>query len=144
MGQVESNSDVPPPVDDAPKAQEQPKSIEALIAEATAFGDDENESLDAKAQKALECPCIAELRKGPCGTQFSEAFVCFLKSTAEEKGSDCVNPFVALQNCIKENPDAFSKDVLDEEESDKEEEQQPAQEYKIIPPSWSKEPKQKL
>ena len=86
-----------------------------VYAEAAAFGDDANEvipallgldsiffccsfhshfqwfeffilqSLDAKAQKALECPCIAHLRSGPCGTQFSEAFVCFIKSTAEEK-----------------------------------------------------------
>lgn len=37
------------------------------------------------AQKALECPCIADLRSGPCGFQFSEAFLCFLKSTSEEK-----------------------------------------------------------
>lgn len=43
------------------------------------------QSLDAKAQKALECPCIADLRSGPCGLQFSEAFVCYLKSTVEEK-----------------------------------------------------------
>lgn len=43
------------------------------------------QSLDAKAQKALECPCIADLRNGPCGTSFAEAFLCFLKSTAEEK-----------------------------------------------------------
>lgn len=45
------------------------------------------QSIDAKAQKALECPCIADLRKGSCGSQFSEAFLCFLKSTAEEKVS---------------------------------------------------------
>lgn len=43
------------------------------------------QSLDEKAQKALECPCIGDLRKGPCGNQFSGAFICFLKSTAEEK-----------------------------------------------------------
>ncbi|XP_043694102.1 mitochondrial intermembrane space import and assembly protein 40 homolog [Telopea speciosissima] len=120
----------------------QPTSFEDLLAEAAAFGDDENESLDAKAEKALECPCVAKLRKGPCGDQFSEAFVCFLKSTAEEKGSDCVHPFVALQNCIKENPDAFPKDVLDEDGSKKEEEY--THEYKIIPPNWAKEPKRKL
>lgn len=43
------------------------------------------QSLDAKAEKALECPCIADLRSGPCGVPFSDAFLCFLKSTAEEK-----------------------------------------------------------
>lgn len=61
------------------------------------------------------------------------------------QGSDCVHPFVALQNCIKANPNAFSKDILEEAEEKKEEE--PAQEYKIIPPIWSREsrsPKSKL
>lgn len=43
------------------------------------------QSLEAKAQKALDCPCIAHLRTGPCGTRFSDAFLCFLKSTSEEK-----------------------------------------------------------
>lgn len=45
------------------------------------------QSLDEKAQKALECPCIADLRNGPCGIQFSDAFLCFLKSAAEEQVS---------------------------------------------------------
>ncbi|KAH0457075.1 hypothetical protein IEQ34_014982 [Dendrobium chrysotoxum] len=116
-----------------------PPSMEDLIAEATAEGGDENETLDQKAQRALECPCVADLRKGPCGSQFSEAFVCFIKSTAEEKGSDCVSPFVALQNCIRSNPDAFSKDVLEDEDQEEE-----VQEYKIHPPSWSKEPQSKI
>ncbi|KAK6931786.1 CHCH protein, partial [Dillenia turbinata] len=97
------------------------------------------QSLEAKAQKALDCPCIADLRKGPCGSQFSEAFLCFFKSTAEEKGSDCVNPFVALQNCIKANPNAISKDVLGEDEDEKGEEAKI--EYKVTPPSWSVESK---
>lgn len=62
------------------------------------------------------------------------------------KGSDCVHPFVALQSCIKANPNAFSKDVLDEEEEAEEEErekqkaEEPTQDYRIIPPSWSREP----
>ncbi|XP_057957527.1 mitochondrial intermembrane space import and assembly protein 40 homolog [Malania oleifera] len=123
----------------------QPSTMESLIAEAVAYGNEGNESLDVMAEKALQCPCISDLRNGPCGNQFSDAFVCFLKSTAEEKGSDCVHPFVALQSCIKAHPGAFSKDVLDNEEVEKEEE--PKQEYKIIPPIWSTEsqsPKSKL
>ncbi|KAH7663137.1 mitochondrial intermembrane space import and assembly protein 40 [Dioscorea alata] len=117
-----------------------PTSLEDLIAEATAFGDNnESESLDVKAEKALQCPCVAELRKGPCGTQFSEAFVCFIKSTAEEKGSDCVHPFIALQNCIKANPNAFSADVLEEDSKDVEVEQ-----HRIIPPKWAKESKSNI
>ncbi|KAE9621434.1 hypothetical protein Lalb_Chr01g0013651 [Lupinus albus] len=113
-------------------------SLDSILAEAAAYGnkDQHTESIEAKAQKALECPCVADLRSGACGSQFSEAFLCFLKSTAEEKGSDCVHPFVALQSCIKVNPDAFSKDILGEDES---REVEPIQEYKIIPPTWSKE-----
>ncbi|KAM7268649.1 hypothetical protein ACFE04_010815 [Oxalis oulophora] len=43
-------------------------------------------SLEVKAQKALElCPCIADLRNGACGDQFSATFLCFLKSTTDEK-----------------------------------------------------------
>lgn len=115
-----------------------PPSMESLFAEAAAYGnDDENASLDAKAQKALECPCLADLQKGPCGSQFSGAFLCFLKSTAEEKGSDCVHPFVALQSCIKSNPGAFPKDILEDDRVEKDE--KPTQQYKIIPPVWSVE-----
>lgn len=116
-----------------------PPSMESLLAEAAAFGnEDENLSMEAKAQKALECPCIQNLRSGPCGSQFSEAFLCFLKSTAEEKGSDCVIPFVALQKCIKTNPNAFPKDVLENDEVEREEKKK--EDYKIIPPRWSVEP----
>ncbi|KAI9169955.1 hypothetical protein LWI28_020075 [Acer negundo] len=91
-------------------------SMESLIAEAVAYGDDENEVCS----KSLECPCIADLRSGHVGFSFQRRFFCFLKSTSEEKGSDCVHPFVALQNCIKANPDAFSKEVLEDDEVKKE------------------------
>ncbi|XP_004297701.1 PREDICTED: mitochondrial intermembrane space import and assembly protein 40-A [Fragaria vesca subsp. vesca] len=130
MGQVQSEAaaDVDPQAHGV-------SSINSLISEAAAYGNDATESLDAKAQKALECPCIADLRKGPCGLPFSEAFLCYLKSTVAEKGSDCVHPFVNLQNCIKANPDAFSKEAEDEVKK----EEKMTQDYKIIPPSWSKE-----
>ncbi|CAA3019108.1 mitochondrial intermembrane space import and assembly 40 homolog isoform X2 [Olea europaea subsp. europaea] len=73
------------------------------------------------------------------GTQFSNAYVCFLKSPAEGKGRESVHPFVALQNCIKANPDAFSEDILEDDEVEKEE--KPSQEYSIRPPLWSIESK---
>ncbi|XP_024007400.1 mitochondrial intermembrane space import and assembly protein 40 homolog isoform X2 [Eutrema salsugineum] len=117
-------------------------SVSSCI-EVAAYGEDdnENESLEEKAQRALDCPCVADLRNGPCGSQFTEAFLCFLKSTAEEKGSDCVHPFVALQSCIKANPGAFSKEVLeDKEDTEKKEEQQPVKDHRIIPPLWAKDP----
>ncbi|KAG7551634.1 CHCH domain [Arabidopsis thaliana x Arabidopsis arenosa] len=157
MGQAQSNensiptttttttTNTPPPSANSPRDSEDTlsPSMDSLLAEAAAYGEDdnENESLEAKAQRALDCPCIADLRNGSCGSQFSEAFLCFLKSTAEEKGSDCVHPFVALQSCIKANPDAFSKSVReDEEKTEKKEEEPPVQDHRIIPPLWAKDP----
>ncbi|XP_078442481.1 cox19-like CHCH family protein [Wolffia australiana] len=115
-------------------------SMEALLAEAAAFSTDDNESVEEKVKKALECPCVAGLRAGPCGVQFSDAFACFLRSTSEEKGSDCVNPFIALQDCVKAYPNAFSKDLLGSEESKKEDDVVSAS-FRIIPPSWSRKSK---
>ena len=43
------------------------------------------QSIDEKVQKALECPCVADLKNGPCGGPFVDAFSCFLRSTEEEK-----------------------------------------------------------
>lgn len=43
------------------------------------------QSIDVKVQKALECPCLDDLKKGPCGSPFIVAFSCYLKSTEEEK-----------------------------------------------------------
>ncbi|CAM8897479.1 unnamed protein product [Rhodiola kirilowii] len=113
----------------------QSESMESLISEAMAYKIDENESLDARVEKALECPCVSDLRSGSCGVPFTEAFRCFLKSTTEEKGSDCVSQFIQLQKCIEANPNAFSKDVLGENEETTE--TKGDEEYKIIPPLWS-------
>jgi hypothetical protein len=43
------------------------------------------QSIDVKVQKALDCPCVADLKNGPCGGPFVDAFSCFLRSTEEEK-----------------------------------------------------------
>ncbi|KAD6454365.1 hypothetical protein E3N88_09071 [Mikania micrantha] len=146
MGQDQSKVTDSPVPDSKIEDSSSPPSMESLLAEATSFGnEDENASQEAKAQRALECPCIQNLRSGPCGSQFSEAFLCFMKSNAEEKGSDCVHPFVALQRCIQTNPNAFPNDVLENDEPEAQE--KPPQNYKIIPPRWSVEspnPKPKL
>lgn len=118
-----------------------PSSLEELAAEAMSFSEDENESIDVKVQKALECPCVADLKSGPCGSGFVDAFTCFLRSTEVEKGSDCVMPFIALQNCIQANPAAFSKEILEEEENDEEAEKS---NMKVRAPAWSREAKPKL
>lgn len=92
-------------------AESDPASpLYGLAQEAVPSGESYNEEdLELKAQRALECPCVAELRDGPCGKAFSDALVCFIKSTAEEKGSDCVYSFLTMQACMLENPDAFAR-----------------------------------
>ncbi|KAM0826635.1 hypothetical protein ACQ4PT_068744 [Festuca glaucescens] len=133
----------PLPAEPAPSQSPSPapSSLEELAAEAMSFSEDNNDSIDVKVQKALECPCVADLKSGPCGSGFIDAFSCFLRSTEVEKGSDCVKPFIALQNCIKENPEAFSKEILEEEENDEEAEKS---NLKVRAPAWSREAKPKL
>ncbi|XP_022739100.1 mitochondrial intermembrane space import and assembly protein 40 homolog isoform X2 [Durio zibethinus] len=86
MDQVQSEVAAVAAINDKTRTQH-PSSLTSMdsIIAAAAYGNDENQSLDAQAQKALECPCVAELRNGACGVHFTEAFLCFLKSTAEEK-----------------------------------------------------------
>lgn len=63
---------------------------------------------EEQAELALNCPCLDKLRAGPCGKEFSRAFLCFLKSGHPEKGSDCISPqFEDLQDCVERNYDAI-------------------------------------
>lgn len=43
------------------------------------------QDLDQKVEQALACPCLDDLKEGPCGSSFIAAFSCFLKSRADEK-----------------------------------------------------------
>lgn len=74
-------------------------------------------------------------------TDFLPFIICIWMGWVQ--GSDCVQPFVALQTCIKANPNAFSsKDMnLENEEKDDEvkKEEVSKKEYSIIPPRWSRE-----
>ncbi|GAU32964.1 hypothetical protein TSUD_358310 [Trifolium subterraneum] len=87
MGQTESVEAQPITTTevDSNSISSNPTSLESVMAEASAYGNQNTENIDEMAQKALDCPCIADLKNGACGSQFSEAFLCFLKSTSEEK-----------------------------------------------------------
>jgi hypothetical protein len=58
------------------------------------------QSIDVKVQKALDCPCVADLKNGPCGGQFVDAFSCFLRSTEEEKVAFLFFTFLQAINLI--------------------------------------------
>lgn len=40
-----------------------------------------------------DCPCLGGMANGPCGEEFKAAFSCFVYSTDEPKGMDCVDKF---------------------------------------------------
>ena len=54
-------------------------------AEATKGDVGDDEDVDAKIARALECPCVDDLKSGPCGPPFVDAFTCYAKSTEPEK-----------------------------------------------------------
>ncbi|KAF9982662.1 Oxidoreductase [Mortierella antarctica] len=76
-----------------------------------------------------DCPCLGGMAKPPCGEAFKEAFSCFVFSTSEPKGFDCVEKFQAMQECFKAHPDVYGdeldKDDDDEAEEDGNEDQEP-------------------
>lgn len=52
---------------------------------------------------------------GPCGVEFREAFSCFHYSTAEPKGSDCLEPFRQMSECMAQYPNVYgNKDDKEE------------------------------
>lgn len=80
------------------------------------------------------CPCLGGMASGPCGMEFRDAFSCFHYSTTEPKGSDCIDNFRTMQECMvtypelypmndKSNPDE-SVDVVPEASQDGSEKEQ--------------------
>lgn len=55
------------------------------------------------------------MASGPCGEQFKSAFSCFHYSTEEIKGSDCVDQFRAMQECMQKYPDLYPQEDENEE-----------------------------
>lgn len=48
-----------------------------------------------------DCPCLGGMAHGPCGEEFKTAFSCFVHSTAEPKGVDCIENFKGMQDCFR-------------------------------------------
>jgi len=55
------------------------------------------------------CPCFGDMAVGPCGVEFRAAFSCFHHSTADPKGSDCIDKFADMQICMSGHPELFDK-----------------------------------
>lgn len=53
---------------------------------------------------------------GPCGEEFRTAFSCFVYSTEEPKGINCVEKFQGMQECFKLHPDIYAGEFEDGDE----------------------------
>jgi intermembrane space import and assembly protein 40 len=67
-----------------------------------------------------DCPCLGGMADGPCGPEFKEAFSCFVFSTEEPKGMDCIDKFQNMQQCFQRHPEVYKGELEDDEELDAE------------------------
>ncbi|KAF9100381.1 Oxidoreductase [Mortierella sp. GBA35] len=65
-----------------------------------------------------DCPCLGGMAQPPCGDAFKEAFSCFVFSTSEPKGYDCVDKFQAMQECFRANPEVYADQLDDDDEEE--------------------------
>lgn len=59
------------------------------------------------------CPCLGGMASGPCGSPFKEAFSCFHYSKEEVKGSDCIDKFRSMQECMQQYPELYPQEEED-------------------------------
>lgn len=50
------------------------------------------------------------MASGPCGAQFKEAFSCFHYSKEEVKGSECIDHFRNMQECMQKYPELYPQE----------------------------------
>ncbi|OBT65831.1 hypothetical protein VE03_05438 [Pseudogymnoascus sp. 23342-1-I1] len=63
-----------------------------------------------------DCPCLGGMAHGPCGEEFREAFSCFVHSTEEPKGMECIEKFKGMQDCFRAHPEMYGSELEDDEE----------------------------
>ncbi|KAL7948784.1 hypothetical protein V8C42DRAFT_312321 [Trichoderma barbatum] len=60
-----------------------------------------------------DCPCLGGMAHGPCGEEFKTAFSCFVYSTEEPKGMDCIDKFQGMQECFRKYPEIYGSELED-------------------------------
>lgn len=86
------------------------------------------------------CPCLGGMASGPCGTSFKEAFSCFHYSKEEVKGSDCMEQFRGMQECLQRYPDLYPQEEDKDSGKQAVEMQPPAQDSAASDPPPAVEP----
>ena len=59
---------------------------------------------------ALACPCVKDLREGPCGAAFEAAFRCFHSAASTRQvpqGAECGAANAAMAGCLQSTPGAL-------------------------------------
>jgi intermembrane space import and assembly protein 40 len=94
-----------------PSPSPEPGSPEALEEEAESQGAFNPETGEIN----WDCPCLGGMAHGPCGEEFKAAFSCFVYSTEEPKGMDCIDKFKGMQECFRKYPEVYGAELEDEE-----------------------------
>jgi len=68
-----------------------------------------------------DCPCLGGMAHGPCGEEFKAAFSCFVYSTEEPKGVECIEKFKGMQDCFRLHPEMYGSELEDDEDEVEEE-----------------------
>lgn len=68
-----------------------------------------------------DCPCLGGMAHGPCGDEFKAAFSCFVYSTEEPKGVECIEKFKGMQDCFRLHPEMYASELEDDEDEVEEE-----------------------
>ncbi|KAF9995767.1 Oxidoreductase [Entomortierella chlamydospora] len=113
------------------REEEDGKDVIMFMEPSEATTPDKPSSSDSKDQSAAfnpetgeinwDCPCLGGMAQPPCGDAFKEAFSCFVFSTAEPKGVDCVEKFKAMQDCFRAHPEVYADQLDNDDDEDDDE-----------------------
>ncbi|KXJ89111.1 hypothetical protein Micbo1qcDRAFT_235454 [Microdochium bolleyi] len=106
----ESAAAAPPSSSSPPPAAGSPEALEAEANQQGAFNPETGEI-------NWDCPCLGGMADGPCGEDFKAAFSCFVYSTEEPKGMDCIDKFQAMQDCFRLHPEIYGEELADAEDA---------------------------
>ncbi|KAK1765837.1 hypothetical protein QBC33DRAFT_542636 [Phialemonium atrogriseum] len=103
------------PLDESEPGQQSPEALEEEADQQGAFNPETGEI-------NWDCPCLGGMAHGPCGEEFKSAFSCFVHSTEEPKGMDCIEKFQHMRDCFRQYPEVYGAELEDDDEDNNDEE----------------------
>ncbi|KAL5356749.1 hypothetical protein BJX96DRAFT_125446 [Aspergillus floccosus] len=114
--QPQPQSDAQQPAEAAPEAAPAPDSALTNAQELEDEAGQEAAFNPETGEINWDCPCLGGMAHGPCGEEFKAAFSCFVYSTEEPKGMDCIEKFKGMQDCFRQYPDVYGAELEDDDE----------------------------